>query len=443
MKKKYICLFAGLATVLLVGCGNKENANTTTTTSTQESVAVSSEEVSTQETEETSQETEESKEPVSSVELSSKVAAGPDYVVSYQKDSVAYWDEETETMITAQTARAAELIIMSEGYDELKKEIDKINAENKETMASAITTAKDFLEEGELEYAYFPWENESSMGVNRSDEKVFSLWTSYYNYSGGAHGYYYSTGYNFDPATGKKLAIGDFVTDVSALHTIVHDKIAEKCDEDDLFTEWEESLAIFFDNPETLSFLVYDDAIYIWFNAYELAPYSTGDIDVDLSMEDLKGIVNKDYFHEKGAVEDSNSEIVTTEFYEKVVLPLTDKFGEWTYNQVKEFIESTGFPYEAEAPDAECDGDIRLVDPENDAVFYAFCWPIDVNPEEAEWTEDWYYLDYLSYRLPDWSILIESEEHSGYAEYSFVNEEYEESYFYSLDDLNKYAFRKR
>ena len=57
--------------------------------------------------------------------------------------------------------------------------------------------------------------------VLRADSRIVSFWDMDSSYVGGAHGSYYAHGVNFDPASGKRLALSDVVTDLEAVYQYV------------------------------------------------------------------------------------------------------------------------------------------------------------------------------------------------------------------------------
>lgn len=424
MKKRYVCLLVSLVAVLLAGCGAK-NAETTGDKSTQENVVASSAEVA-----------------ESSENKSYAIGAGPDYVVAAHKDSVSYWSEEDEEMELAQSAMASELIILSPGYEKLKEAIAQRNAEAREGMEKAIASTYDFMEESEdFSYAYFPWESSTDMQVTRSDEQLFSYVENYYDYMGGAHGFYYSRGFNYEPATGRELKLTDLVTDLSKLQELVVAQIKEEWDYGDLYDEWEDTVAVAFEDSDTLNFLAGPDTISIWFDTYELAPYVCGEIQTILAMEDCEGLFNEAYFHAENAEVEPGKAVQGTELFQNVIQPLSEQICAISYNDVKALLDKAGYTYEAGMPGAEIDGAFELTDPENGATVWIYFWPMDVEEYEDYENIEKYFLGYMRYELDEtMSVWIGREDYESITEYVVIDENYEQRYFETVEEMARYLF---
>lgn len=432
MKKRYVCLLAGLAAVMLVGCGAKEAA-TTSTPATQESAITSSAES----TETASEETVASSESKDEV-----IGAGPDYVVMSRKDSVSYWDEEEEDMVEAQNAVASELVILSPGYEKLKAAIEVHNAEARDGMEEALESARSFLEDEEdLSYAFFPWESTTDMHVTRSDAQLFSYIINYYDYMGGAHGYYYSRAYNYEPATGKELQLTDLVTDLSKLHELVVEQIKDEWDTEELFDEWEDTIAAEFETPEVLNFLAGPDTICIWFDTYDIAPYVCGEIETIFAMEDYEGLFNEAYFHPENAEVEPGKVVLGTELFQNVVQTLSEQIGKMNFNETKDFLDKAGYAYEEGMPGAEVDGAFYITDPENEAIYSIFFWPEDVESDEDYTNPEKNFIGYMRYEMnEEKSGWIGREYYNDFVEYAVINENYEVLYFDTVEEMTRYLF---
>lgn len=430
MKKKYVCLLAGLVAVMLAGCGAKE-AEPSAAQSTQESVVASSTETSA-----ASSEVVESSESKADI-----IGAGPDYVVLSHKDSVCYWSDEEEDLVDAQYAKASELVILSPGYDKLKAAIDVQNVAALEGMEQAIDAAYDFLDsEDDYSFAYFPWESTTDMYVTRSDAQLFSYITNFYDYMGGAHGYYYSRAYNYDPATGRELKLSDLVTDMSKLHELVVAQIKDEWDTDELFEEWEDTVDEAFNYPDGLNFLAGPDTICIWFDTYELAPYVCGEIQTIFAMEDCDGLFNETYFHAENAEVAPGKVVLGTDMFQKVIYTLSDKICAISYNEVKALLDQAGYSYEAGMPGSEVDGAFELTDPETGAAVWIYFWPEDPDNYEDFEDPEKYILGYMRYELDEMvSCWIGRDYYDSETEFDVI-EDSEILYFETVEEMTRYLF---
>ncbi|MCQ2540082.1 MAG: DUF3298 and DUF4163 domain-containing protein [Acetatifactor sp.] len=431
MKKKYVCLLAGLVAVMLAGCGAKE-AEPSAAQSTQESVVASTTESSA-----ASSEVVESSESKADI-----IGAGPDYVVLSHKDSVSYWSDEEEDLVDAQYAKASELVILSPGYDKLKAAIAEHNAAALEGMEQAFYAVYDFLDsEEDYSFAYFPWESTTDMYVTRSDAQLFSYITNFYEYMGGAHGYYYSRAYNYDPATGRELKLSDLVTDMSKLHELVVAQIKDEWDTDELFEEWEDTVDEAFNYPDGLNFLAGPDTICIWFDTYELAPYVCGEIQTIFAMEDCDGLFNETYFHAENAEVAPGKVVLGTDMFQKVVQTLANQIGVMKFYDVKALLDREGYTYEEAMLGAEVDGAFILRDPENGAEVRIFFWPVDIEEDEDYEDPDKYFVECVRYEIgEDLCGWVGQKLFGGDVEYIAIDENYEQYYFETVEEMTSYLF---
>jgi len=202
---------------------------------------------------------------------------------------VSEWDEELGVILI--NGSYDEICLMDDNYPKLKKTIEKINADNKEeiiTECSGFTEdAKEFFIYMEPEYAT-AWEANNTAYVKRADENVCSVLFAKYRYFGGAHPSSWYESHNIDVKTGAELTLRDVVKDYDGLYNEVLAKLeAEENRFKELYGEslvyyenYREIVEDYFysDNGEfPLAFTVCGDGIEVYFDAYTIGPYSSGD----------------------------------------------------------------------------------------------------------------------------------------------------------------------
>ncbi|MBA4853214.1 DUF3298 and DUF4163 domain-containing protein [Emticicia sp. BO119] len=128
---------------------------------------------------------------------------------------------------------------------------------------------------------------------------VISLYYNESTYTGGAHGNYNTSFYNFDAVSGKLLTTQEIVKDTVALNKLAEAKFkteeAEMAKESGIEFRMED---YFF--PENKFILPHNIAITkeglrLLYNPYEVASYARGMIILDISWQELKGIVVEKY----------------------------------------------------------------------------------------------------------------------------------------------------
>lgn len=117
------------------------------------------------------------------------------------------------------------------------------------------------------------------------------------SYTGGAHPNSRLRLASFDVTTGQLLGIDDLAVDIAALTALVEQRLRFDrglADGDDLASAgfWipEDGLTL----PDNLG--VVADGLLVHWDAYEIAPYSMGAIDVRVPSGELEGIVDRDYW---------------------------------------------------------------------------------------------------------------------------------------------------
>jgi hypothetical protein len=121
-------------------------------------------------------------------------------------------------------------------------------------------------------------------GLYQTD-KIISIVYSHYSYSGGAHGYYGITTFNYNRQTAEAITIDNLSTDIDELTAI-----AEK-----IFIQ---------QNGDVKNFMFEDDKFYLpnifyftekgivfYYSIYEIASYAEGDITIELDYNQIKNLI--------------------------------------------------------------------------------------------------------------------------------------------------------
>ena len=159
--------------------------------------------------------------------------------------------------------------------DSLENALEKRNAE---WQRYAENTFGQFSEESVSMKAeqgeYFGYyTDEETLYCARADEAILSLGSTYFMYTGGAHGMHGFKAYNYDPETGKSVSIREITTDLTALVKLLTDDIKEKypdlslMDDIDLMSEG---------YVDSLVWTMGYDGIRFFFDPYLLGSYAEG-----------------------------------------------------------------------------------------------------------------------------------------------------------------------
>lgn len=159
---------------------------------------------------------------------------------------------------------------------------DSIEAEWKSELAELYDAGSEFNEI--LQYYY----TVEGAAVANGREDVVSYQTDLDCYLGGAHGSYVVMFYNFDKASGKLLGIRDIVPPGREQEVLaaMERQLCEDWQARDLAELQEKTgITMLGDLYLTNNFLLKGDSIEFLFNQYEIAPYSSGLIDVTIPYQ--------------------------------------------------------------------------------------------------------------------------------------------------------------
>ena len=195
------------------------------------------------------------------------------------------------------------LYVPVDGWDTLKDGLDQYNAEvsqeTGERFKENLSLVREDPPEPGQEYYI-----EREIRVQRADSRIVSFWDMDSSYVGGAHGSYYAHGVNFDPASGKRLALSDVVTDLEAVYQYVKEDVKSQ-DDGSLYPEYEETLEAMFQNGSgdegQLEWIMDRDGITVVFNPYVLGPWSEGSLESRMTFADCPDLLLETYRAGAGA----------------------------------------------------------------------------------------------------------------------------------------------
>lgn len=164
---------------------------------------------------------------------------------------------------------------------------------NMESMAEAfLNDYENFSKETEV--IDIPWYLFCDVGIFFNSQYILCVAESYESFTGGAHGIYLTTYYNFDLNAGKLLLLTDIFKKgfEKKLNKIIDRKFREKNKlkpKDDLRD------AGLFENLITFSynFALDREGIDFHYNIYEIAPYVYGASDIKIKWDELRDIIPK------------------------------------------------------------------------------------------------------------------------------------------------------
>ena len=294
MKKKTVVLLLCTMSVVLASCGKTTDAKNEVQETTE--VAVTEPET---ETEIDKTETETMTETTPEEESSGKFIVTLEEInESYPADdgTVIYEDAYSYPKLDSDHDR--------EAAQAINADITGLEKEHKTGIETMIGYAKEDYsyykeestetategEEGLSLYDFFPYSSEETSTVERNDDGIFSFVVYSYDFSGGAHGSYAYSGYNYDARTGARLMLTDLSGDADTFKQNILSDIETQCQtpeyQDLLFPEYMDYLedAIFEDTAWYLT----KEGLTITCPPYALGPYAAGNIDFKISYDTLE-----------------------------------------------------------------------------------------------------------------------------------------------------------
>jgi len=189
-----------------------------------------------------------------------------------------YWSDQFEETLASMTAP---IVTLSEesaaAYPQLSNSLNN-NVNTRKTklfnhFEELIPMAEEFYPEFSEYFTEF--EAEEKAMIHRADSNVFSVLYNGYSYEGGAHGYYYCFGENYDTKTGELLKLEDVITDTGAIPALVQEQLNRFWDPSSFYTDLDLN-QYFKDNSDSITWCLDYHGITFYFNPYEIAPYASG-----------------------------------------------------------------------------------------------------------------------------------------------------------------------
>lgn len=207
-------------------------------------------------------------------------------------------EEENCTFVSLKTP-------MAEGDDKRSKLVNSkitqhiiqlVDYQDQEKLESLDELAQQFINDYETTSTEFPeynipWEAYVESEITHDTEELISIEFDLSLFTGGAHGHTSVTFLNFDPETGKLLSSNDLFSDEFKEFAEKRFRMKNEIPE----TESINSTGFYFENdsfhlPQNIGFK--KNKVILRYNAYEIASYADGNIEMEFSMEEIKPFAN-------------------------------------------------------------------------------------------------------------------------------------------------------
>jgi len=206
---------------------------------------------------------------------------------------------EDGTELFTYTAPHMQLILPDEDV------ADKVILDFLNRVDSAQEDAENILNTAKKDYnsnaPWFPYFYQIIYSPMRIDHGVLSLFGVQNSYSGGMHGSKSCIAANYDLLTGDVLTLGSIMhmdADIEDFIEIIIDKLEDVSDDYYLYDDYKDGVRSRLDGDENLyeDFFFTTTGLSFFFSPYEIAPYASGIITVEIPYSELPGLIYDGYF---------------------------------------------------------------------------------------------------------------------------------------------------
>lgn len=142
-------------------------------------------------------------------------------------------------------------------------------------------------------FHFFPFNANVTYEVGRNNKNLLSIPVVYYEYTGGAHGLTKMVGYNFNPATGSIVNLSDLFNSNNYLSLIKDTILKDIKSNSDIY--FNDSIDHINSLKAFTNFYITETDLIVFFNQYEIAPYSSGIREFKIPLKSLTKYLKPEY----------------------------------------------------------------------------------------------------------------------------------------------------
>lgn len=181
-------------------------------------------------------------------------------------------------------------------FQKINTQLEAVIKENAPTVEASLDS---FLAEAKAFFAEYPdvptgYGMELKQSVLLNSPTLLTIEEFSYAYTGGAHGNYGTSYYNFDATTGQMLTLKDIlIADYQASLKDKVEAIFKKIYLEEGMTKYSEA-GFYFENDiftMTDNFAITKEGVKFLYNPYEIAPYAMGQQEIVIPYKDLEGLL--------------------------------------------------------------------------------------------------------------------------------------------------------
>ena len=238
---------------------------------------------------------------------------------SFSKENELIFEYSYPTMfLTIPDSEVADKIIV-----DFLNRIDGTHSDAQNTYNRAIADHASVAQ-------WTPYTYHISYDPMRIDQGVLSLFGQTIQYSGGSHSNRTCVSANYDMITGNLMTLGSILYHLDAkddLCNLVIQQLREQKESLQLYSDFDEVVEDHFSADESHfeSFFFSSTGLNFYFAPYEIAPYASGNITVEIPYAQLTGIIGDQYFP---AERQASSGDITAHLFSDADLDKYEQFAE-------------------------------------------------------------------------------------------------------------------
>ena len=218
--------------------------------------------------------------------------------VSVPADSEHFYLEDGTELFTY-TAQHMQLILPDEDIADriILDFLNRVDAAKMDSESILIAAQQDY----EPDIEWFPYFYQLIYSPTRIDHGVLSLFGVRNSFAGSMHGNLSCVASNYDLSTGNVLTLGSIMhpdAQKDDFIAIINEKLRDQSEEYNLFEGFEDDVRNRISGDENLyeDFFFTGTGLSFFFAPYEIAPYASGIITVEIPYSELPGLIFDGYF---------------------------------------------------------------------------------------------------------------------------------------------------
>lgn len=218
--------------------------------------------------------------------------------VSVPADSEHFYLEDGTELFTY-TAQHMQLILPDEDIADriILDFLNRVDAAKMDSESILIAAQQDY----EPDIEWFPYFYQLIYSPTRIDHGVLSLFGVRNSFAGSMHGNLSCVAANYDLSTGNVLTLGSIMhpdAQKDDFIAIINEKLRDQSEEYNLFEGFEDDVRNRISGDENLyeDFFFTGTGLSFFFAPYEIAPYASGIITVEIPYSELPGLIFDGYF---------------------------------------------------------------------------------------------------------------------------------------------------